>query len=137
MARAHMPMFTASCGRTRMIVGPPPSCGRVLSVPAPTMAAGYTTAGAEAIGGLRHAHRGPHASRSDAQHRVSKDAPVRSGSSGRGRLRIVEPLQAEFPRRPAGEDLTESDNAPVIGSLDERLVDCARIIGRNRSQWDH
>ena len=33
-----------------MIVGPPPSCGLVLSVPAPTMAAGYTTAAAEANG---------------------------------------------------------------------------------------
>ena len=44
MARAHMPMFTASCGRTRIIVGPPPSGGLVLSVPAPTIAAGYSTA---------------------------------------------------------------------------------------------
>jgi hypothetical protein len=49
MARAHMPMFTASCGRTRMIAGPPPSAGLVRSVPAPTMAAGYTTAAFMAI----------------------------------------------------------------------------------------
>jgi enamine deaminase RidA (YjgF/YER057c/UK114 family) len=49
MARAHMPMFTASWGRTRMTVGPPPSGGRVLSVPAPTMAAGYTTAALDTI----------------------------------------------------------------------------------------
>jgi hypothetical protein len=35
MARAHMPIFTASCGRTRMIAGPPVISGRVLSVPAP------------------------------------------------------------------------------------------------------
>ena len=49
MARAHMPMFTASCGRTRMIAGPPPSGGLVLSVPAPTMAAGYSTAERDAM----------------------------------------------------------------------------------------
>jgi hypothetical protein len=35
-------MFTASCGRTRMTAGPPLSRGLVLSVPAPTIAAGYT-----------------------------------------------------------------------------------------------
>jgi hypothetical protein len=44
-----MPMFTASCGRTRMIAGPPLRDGFVLSVPAPTIAAGYTTASADAI----------------------------------------------------------------------------------------
>ena len=43
-----MPMFTASCGRTRMTAGPPPSRGLVLSVPAPTMAAGYSTGAVEA-----------------------------------------------------------------------------------------
>jgi hypothetical protein len=42
-------MFTASCGRTRMIVGPPPSGDLVLSVPAPTIAAGYSTRAPEAI----------------------------------------------------------------------------------------
>src|ERR1700733_2393835 len=45
-------------------------------------------------------------------------------------------LKSKLPRRPAREGLTESDNARVIGSLDERLIDGHRIIGRNRSQGD-
>ena len=47
MARAHMPIFTASCGRTRMIAGPPCVADFVLSVPAPTMSRRLAQAGPE------------------------------------------------------------------------------------------
>src|SRR5271154_4586009 len=38
MARAHMPMLTASCGGTSTIAGPPPAPCLLRSVPAPTIA---------------------------------------------------------------------------------------------------
>jgi hypothetical protein len=62
-----------------MIVGPPPSGALVRSVPAPTMAAGYTT-GAAAGNGAEATPVPALILRSDAQHRVSKDGPARNCS---------------------------------------------------------
>ena len=61
--------------------------------------------------------------------RANRPVPVRLRPEAR-------PLKPQLPRRPAGEGLSESDDASVIGSLDERLVDRVRIIGRNRAQRD-
>ena len=57
-------------------------------------------------------------------------------NSARMRLDSICALKPELPRRPAGEGLRQSDHAPVIGSLDQRLVDGARIIGGDRPQRD-
>src|SRR6202020_2130438 len=46
------------------------------------------------------------------------------------------PSEPELPRRPAGEGLRERDNAPMIGFLDQRLMDRIWIIGRDRAQRD-
>src|ERR1700733_2933328 len=69
-----------------------------------------------------------------------KGGPAPLGAHSRGQAskgcvasgRSSDPLKPEFPWRPARERPSESDNAPVIGSLDERLVDSHREVEADR-----
>jgi hypothetical protein len=96
-----MPVFTASCGRTRMTS----IRGLVLCLHAPTIAAGYITAAADAI----------MACPSEQARWPDLERP--SGAA------LSEP---ELPRRRLRKRLRQRDHSRVIGFLNKRLFRAAR-----------
>ena len=111
IARAHMPMLTASCGRTRITAGPPASEGFVLSVPAPTM--GRPTCGRDE----RNLANAPeHLLRLETQQRQpARYSPIWLGAQ-----------PAKILRQP---------HDPIMVGLDtQRLIDAARKKVADRPQ---
>src|SRR5580704_7633498 len=98
-----MPMFTASCGRTRMTAGPPAPCGFVLSVPAPTIRGGLTR-------GRDERNQGRGFTSALERRRVLADAPPAAPPSARQASRRLDrpPFCAEvlttFRRKIGGLD---------------------------------